>query len=251
MSSSDSDGAATSMAAEHRTVSRVMAVLETVVAREPNGVRLGDLSAPIGAPKSSIHGLAKGLVAVGYLREQDGRYFTGPAVFSLLGSGHPSLPAAYHHALEELTAKWEETTLIATLVGDSVVYVDIVDSPRLIRAAPTLHKRAPLWPRSSGKCFLAFAEPRRRDAILRRTVSDAAERDRIKEELAQVRASSVAINVGEIELDQSSAASPIVIASAPVTMAIVLAGPASRMAPHLDEIAESVRSAATALSTVR
>src|ERR1700754_4996722 len=137
--------AATSLAAEHRTVSRVMAILETVVAAEPQGARLNDLSTAMGAPKSSIHGLTKGLVAVGYLREQDGRYFTGPAVFRLLGSGRPTLPAAYHHALEQLTATWEETSFIATLVGYSSVYVDIVQSPRLIRAAPPLHTRVPLW----------------------------------------------------------------------------------------------------------
>ncbi|MEU2007130.1 IclR family transcriptional regulator [Rhodococcus sp. NPDC019627] len=238
-----------SVAAEHRTVSRVMAILEMVVAGEPNGVRLGDLAAPIGAPKSSVHGLAKGLVAVGYLREQDGHYFTGPALFSMLGSGQPSLPAAYHHALEELTGKWEETTFIATLVGDSIVYVDRVDSPRLIRAAPDLHTRFPLWPRSAGKCFLAFMEPRRRDAVLRRTVAEPAERDRVKGQLLQIREASVAVNAGETEPDQAGIASPIINGPGPVTMAIAIAGPASRMAPNMEEIAESVRSAAAALST--
>jgi DNA-binding IclR family transcriptional regulator len=239
-----------SVAAEHRTVSRVMAIMELVVAGEPNGLSLGDLATRMGAPKSSIHGLAKGLVAVGYLREQDGRYFTGPAVFNLQGSGRPSLPAAYRHALEELTGKWQETTFIATLVGDSIVYVDIVESPRLIRAAPPLHTRFPLWPRSSGKCFLAFMEPRRLDAVLRRTVKEPAERDRIKGELSKIRESSVALNLGETESDQYGIASPIVGASGgPVSVALALAGPASRMAPHLDKIADGVRTAAEVLSS--
>src|SRR4051795_8483300 len=62
------------VAAEHRTVTRAVAIMELVAVGEPGGVRLGALAGPLGAPKSSIHGLAKGLVAVGYLREQDGRY---------------------------------------------------------------------------------------------------------------------------------------------------------------------------------
>jgi len=234
--------------AEHRTVSRVMAVLEIVVAGEPNGVRLGDLATPIGAAKSTVHGWAKGLVATGYLREQDGRYFTGPAVFGLLGGSQPSLPATYHHALEQLTATWEETTFIATLVGDSIVYVDRVESPRLIRAAPALHTRFPLWPRSSGKCFLAYMEPRRRDAILRRSVLDAGDRDRAKANLIKVRSTSLAINAGETEPDQYGVASPIISPSDTVTMAIALAGPASRMDGRLEEIGDSVRAAARNLS---
>src|SRR6478609_8780192 len=234
--------------AEHRTVSRVMAVLEIVVAGEPNGVRLGDLATPIGAAKSTVHGWAKGLVATGYLREQDGRYFTGPAVFGLLGGSQLTLPAAFHHALEELTGVWGETTFIATLVGDSIVNVDKFDSPRLIRAAPALHTRFPLWPRSSGKCFLAYMEPRRRDAILRRSVLDAGDRDRAKANLIKVRSTSLAINAGETEPDQYGVASPIISPSDTVTMAIALAGPASRMDGRLEEIGDSVRAAARNLS---
>jgi len=226
-----------------------MAIIEIVAAGEPNGVRLGDLSAPIGAPKSSVHGLAKGLVAVGYLREHDGRYFTGPATFSLLGTGRPALPAAYRHTLEELTDQWEETTFIATLVGDSIVYVDRVDSPRLIRASPYLHTRFPLWPRSSGKCFLAYMDPRQRNSYLSRAVGDASERERIILSLNEIRMSQVALNLGETEPDQGGVASPIVTSTGPVKMALALAGPVSRMAPKIDEIVDSLRSAAAALST--
>jgi len=52
-----------------------MAILEHVLASDADGVRLLDLSAAIDAPKSSVHGLAKGLVATGYFREERGRYW--------------------------------------------------------------------------------------------------------------------------------------------------------------------------------
>src|SRR5690349_21554125 len=89
--------------AEHRTVARVMSILELVIASDPEGVRLADLSTILDAPKSSIHGLAKGLVATGYFREDRGRYFPGPAISTLLAVGPTALPSVYHHALEELT----------------------------------------------------------------------------------------------------------------------------------------------------
>ncbi len=172
---------------EHRTVTRVMAIIELVVGNEPSGVRLADMAAAIGAPKSLIHGLAKGLVATGYLREEDGRYLFGPAISGLLSGARMSVPSAYHHTLEQLSARWNETAMLATLVGDSIVYLNIVEPDTLIRASAPLNRHQPLWPRSSGKCFLAFMEPRRVEAYLRRHQFDLAERDCIRAELQTVK----------------------------------------------------------------
>jgi DNA-binding IclR family transcriptional regulator len=237
-------------AAEHRSVSRTVAILELAASAEPDGVRLGDLAESIDAPKSSAHGLAKGLVAVGYLREQDGRYFIGPAVLNLLGGKLPTFPAAYHSALEHLVEAWGETAFLATLVGDSSVYVDSVESSYFIRAAPPLNTRVPLWPRSPGKCFLAFMPPRQVDLVLRRSGTDAGQIDQIKAELENIQTSRVAVNQSESEADMIGVASPIIGSrGGPVTLAIAIGGPASRMQPHLDEIVASVRETADSLAT--
>ena len=236
-------------AAEHRSVSRTVAILELAAAREPDGVRLGDLADAIGAPKSSAHGLAKGLVAVGYLREQDGRYLIGPAVLNLLGGKLPTFPAAYHSALQQLVDQWKETAFLATLIGDSSVYVDSVDSPHFIRAAPPLNTRVPLWPRSAGKCFLAWMPPRQVDLILRRAAYDASTIDGIKAQLSEIRTSRVATNLSESAPDMIGVASPIVSSrGGPVTLAIAIGGPENRMKPRLDEIIASVRDTADSLA---
>jgi DNA-binding IclR family transcriptional regulator len=236
-------------ASEHRTVSRVVAIMEIVAAGEPDGVRLSDLAESIDAPKSSAHGLAKGLVAVGYLREQDGRYFTGPGVLNLLGGRLPTFPAAFHDALLTLVDTWQETAFVATLVGDSSVYVDRVESPSFIRAAPPLNVRIPLWPRSTGKCFLAWMNPRQADAILRRTLSDGSLLDQAKTELARTREVGYALNDAESEADMIGIASPIVSPrGAQVTMAIAIGGPESRMSPRLDEMIVSVRTLSAELA---
>ena len=91
-----------------------MSILEVVVASEPNGLRLADLPDMVGAPKSTIHGLARGLVATGYVREQGGRYYEGPAL-AMLGGGRHHNEATYHHALEQLSAAQHETAILATL----------------------------------------------------------------------------------------------------------------------------------------
>jgi DNA-binding IclR family transcriptional regulator len=224
-----------------------MAILEAVVASEPAGLRLADLPDMIGAPKSSIHGLARGLVATGYLLEHRGRYFQGPAV-AMLAVGGGQVPAAYHHALEQLSKAWDETAILATLAGESVINIDKVEPDQLIRASPPVHERRPMWPGSYGKVFLAFMDPRRRDAYLRRKHKDPREQARILAELETIRESGVAFNRGEINADLYGVASPILSAGVDVTLAIGVAGPASRMAGRLDDIARSVLDKARGLS---
>jgi len=239
--------AAQARSPEHRTVSRVMAVLEAVVASEPNGLRLADLADMLDAPKSTLHGLAKGLATTGYLREHGGRYFQGPAM-SMLALGAQQVPAAYHHALEQLSKAWNETAILATLAGDSVINIDAVQPNQMIRASPPVHERRPMWPGSYGKVFLAFMDPRRRDAYLRRKHKDPAEQRHILAELKTIRETGVAFNRGETIPDLYGVASPITIAGVDVTLAIGLAGPASRMSEHLDGIAETVLDTARSLS---
>jgi DNA-binding IclR family transcriptional regulator len=225
-----------------------MAILELVLASDDAGVRLLDLSAAIDAPKSSVHGLAKGLVATGYFREEHGRYFPGPAISSLIAVGPTALPAVYHHALEELTSRWNETAMLATLVGDSLVYVHAVESKEFIRAAPDLNVRLSMWPRSSAKCFLAFMHPRRLEAYLRKHHPDPADAEEIRQELKTVRETRVGVNYGGAEGAHIGIASPVLAGDSQVTVAVAVAGPHPRMEARLEDMIQSLRETTEILS---
>ncbi|MCD2114857.1 helix-turn-helix domain-containing protein [Rhodococcus rhodochrous] len=226
-----------------------MAILELVVASNSRGVRLGDLANALDAPKSTMHALSRGLVSTGYLREADGRYLVGPAISSLLAVGPTTFQFAYRHILTELVEKWNETAMLATLVGESIVYVDSVQPDVLIRANPTLNKRISLWPRSSGKVFLAHMEPKRLEAYLRRQHPDPADADLVRAELDVTRSTGLGINIGQSVADHIGIAVPIRIGQSPVTTAIAIAGPKSRLDGHVDAIASDMRNAAAAIGS--
>ena len=233
---------------EHRTVTRIMAILEVVVASASNGLRLADLPDMVGAPKSTIHGLARGLLATGYIREKEGRYYEGPAL-AALGGGPRQASALYHRALESLVKEFHETAVLATLAGASVINIDIVEPDQTIRASPPLHQRRPMWPGSYGKVFLAHMDERRRDNLLRRQLPDARELPKVVAELNAARDLGFATNRGESDPELYGVAAPIASAGLGVTLAIGLAGPANRMADRLDEMGDAVRRIATELST--
>lgn len=230
---------------EHRTVTRVTAILESVAAR-PDGVRLADLVTDLGAPKSSVHGFARGLVAVGYLVEESGVYRIGPAVAALLASSRPTAVEVARPVMEALRAEFDETVTLAELVGNSFVYLLSVDSTQLIRYSAPLHQRRPLMPPSAGKVFLAHLPARKRQAYLRSYV-DASHASRpaadVEAELAEIRESGVAVNRGETLPDITGVASGIVVGDA-VGLALSIAGPTTRMADKVDAATVALRAAA-------
>jgi DNA-binding IclR family transcriptional regulator len=228
-------------AVEHRTVSRVAAILEAVAA-ESEGMRFAPLAERLGAAKSSVHGLVKGLVAIGYLREEGGVYRLGPAFTALLGAGRPDIAAAARPVMEELWETFDETVMLGMHIGDSVVYVETLESRQLIRYSAPRRLRRPLYPTSTGKCFLAYLPPRRRDGYLDARIEDPAQRELVRQELERVRRDGFAVNRGETLPDISAAASPILRGEQPLAC-IAVAGPTTRMGSRLDEIGPVVRDA--------
>ncbi|PFG65666.1 IclR family transcriptional regulator [Propionibacteriaceae bacterium ES.041] len=234
-----------STAKAHRTVSRVTDILETVAAAQPGGVRLHELTRALDAPRSSVFGLVKGLVATGYLLEEHGSYLLGPALSQLLEVQRPpSLTEAAHPALETLRDRFGETASLATAVGDSIVYIDSVESSEMIRYSAPRHTRRPLYPPSAGKVVLAHRSRRRQEAYLADRI-DPDGLPAVLTELERVRANGFSINRGETLPDVSAAAAPVLVGGKLLGV-ISVAGPSTRMGPKLDEIAAAVREAATA-----
>src|SRR5271165_6481217 len=71
----------------HRTIDRVTRILEEVVYNP--GMTFAELVRALDAPKSSVHGFIRGLLASGWLYEEQHRFYLGPAVYGLaLASRH-------------------------------------------------------------------------------------------------------------------------------------------------------------------
>jgi DNA-binding IclR family transcriptional regulator len=235
-----------SSAKEHRTVSRVMLVLEEVAAAE-GAVPLARLCDRLGVPKSSLHGLVKGLVAMGYLSESPGGYQTGPAIVLLNGADSPPLHRAARQSLETLAARTGESAALCVATGDAVMYVDIVESRNPIRYVAPTGTRRPMWPTSAGKCFLADFDPARRNAILRAHLDDPGSIAEALAQLETVRAEGISFNRGETVPDVFAVASPVQVRGRTVAC-LQVAGPGDRLRDSLDQVAEMVRAEARRIS---
>src|SRR4029078_13519632 len=110
----------------HRTVDRVVRILDTVCVT-PRGVPLAELAAAVDAAKSSIQELTNGLLARGYLVEEEHRFHLGPGPFILARRANKLAALALDHQfVAELAAALGCTVLVGVRVGDAIVFVDHV-----------------------------------------------------------------------------------------------------------------------------
>src|SRR5271166_1507395 len=140
----------------HRTVDRVIEILETV-SLSPRGVTLPELAAALDAAKSSVQELTNGLLARGYLIEEDRRFHLGPGPFILAVRANKLAALSLDHRfVAELANVLRCTVLVGIRVGDAIVFTDLVgeESPGLTFVART-HARRPLYTSAAGKTLLA------------------------------------------------------------------------------------------------
>jgi DNA-binding IclR family transcriptional regulator len=178
-----------------KSADRVLAILDLVADRGP--VRFTEVTAELGLPRSSAHGLLATLAARDYLEfdEETRRYGLGLSAWRLSQaySGHSDLE---HHArplMEELAAESGETVQLARLEGIHNVYVAIAHSPRPMQLVSHVGSRLHAHATGVGKMLLAGLPPeeaRRRltaHELPRLTEHTLVDVDELMDRLAHVR----------------------------------------------------------------
>jgi DNA-binding IclR family transcriptional regulator len=233
----------------HPTVDRVVTILETV-AEEPKGLTLSALARHIGVPKSTVHTLVQGLLATDLLEEQSGLLSLGSGV-DLLASSRSGyqLRRLAHDELTTLAANTTETAHLSIRSGDSVILIDQVESAQPIRYAVTLRVPRPLLTTSTGKLFLAELEPEDLESFLAdQGETESRSAATIRAQRNAIRSSGVAYNLEESLPGVCTIAAAVRGAKDTLVAGLVVAGPAERVRPKLDQIEPTLRAAANRLS---
>lgn len=121
-------------------------------------------------PKSSVHRYLEVLVQEGFLERdaQSGAYRLGARIVSLASNETPLLVLRARPYLERLRDRFDETVNLGILSGDSIVYLDIVESPRTVRLAARIGDRDMVHATALGKAIVAgLPEAEVRSLLLR------------------------------------------------------------------------------------
>ncbi len=138
--------------------------------------------------------------------------------------------------LQRLAAESGETVDLATLDGDHVVYLQVIESPLRLKIAAAVGQHLPAYCTASGKALLAFLPADQAERILaagqpRHTESTLTSLGDLQRDLAITRERGFALSEQEYESDINAVAAPIRDPGGHPIGAIAVVGPVVPHAP--------------------
>jgi IclR family pca regulon transcriptional regulator len=218
-----------------QSLERGLAVIRAFDAQHPE-LTLSEVARLCDLTRAAARRFLLTLADLGYVRT-DGRLFSlSPRVLELgyayLSS--QSLPEVAEPHLERLVSEVHESSSIAVLDGDDVVYVARVPTSRIMRVAINVGTRFPAYSTSLGRVMLAGLPDAALDRYLGRvklqrlTARTVATTGALRAELTRVRAQGYAIVDQELEEGLRSVAAPVRDRSGAIVAAVNVGVHASR-----------------------
>src|SRR5262249_13882834 len=186
---------------EVRATRRALDSLD-VLQRAPAGVSLAEVARATGLPRSSAFRYLATLEGRGYV-ERNGtssEYRLGLAFQPLRAHHLDVLKTRSRTYLEELRDRFQETVNLGVLDGESLTYLEILESPQAVRFAARRGGRDPIHSTALGKALVALLADDEVRRLLgaarmeRRTSRTIVDPEDFMREVAQVRAQGYAVD---------------------------------------------------------
>jgi DNA-binding IclR family transcriptional regulator len=241
-----------------KSLLRALSLID-ILSSSPDGQSLGEIARAAQLPPSTVHRLLQSLQQMGYVIQDHAtaHYALGEKLI-LLGRKAEQQRDVRNIArphLEHLARATNETVSLTTILDNSVVQLDHVDSPNMLKVTWDSGQRFPIHASASGKVFLAYLPEADRNRILKtiklqpftkRTIVD---RRRTLVELRTISSRGYALDDAEREEGVRCVAAPIFNATGLVVAAVSISGPSLRLSlSKLDELAIQVVQTAQAIS---
>lgn len=216
-----------------RAVERVCSILN-LLQESVDGVSLNEVAEATGLPKSSAFRYVHTLSAYRYVERdpKSGLYQLGLGFVGFQSRQVEVVRQRVRPGLEGLRDKLGETLNLGVLDGDSVIYLDVVESRRQVRLAAAKGDKEYLHSTALGKAIAAHLPEQRVRDILGRSGMPGVTPNTITTvedylaELARVRRLGYAVDNGENEVDGRCVAVPL--SSGLLPAAVSFSAPSAR-----------------------
>jgi DNA-binding IclR family transcriptional regulator len=242
-----------------QSVERTLRILE-LMADKGNPMALSEISNQLGLKISTTHRLLKTLIIKGFA-EQDpytGKYQLGIKTFRIGNTALYTLDirSVARPYLKRLTEKYKETANLAILDHGDVVYIDQVESEKMVKMIARLGSRGPAHSNAVGKVLLAylssselerFFKGKKLEKYTSQTITSP---EILKKELEKVKSQGYAVDLEETEEGICCVAAAVWNHLGKVNAAIGISGPSNRISlSYIEkELAEAVKNTAAEVS---
>lgn len=221
-----------------KALSRGLSILE-VLLHHPSPISLTQLSQQLGIFPSTVHRMIDTLKYWGFIEQvpYTQQYTLGLKVVEL-GMAKLHQLNVFNEAtlyLKQINERFDETVNLGVLDQGEVVYLDKIESTRIVKAILHPGRRAPFYCTAIGKILVAFQPKSVRSKIInsskliRYNQSTITDVETLESELTKIRNSGYALDIGEHVEEVHCVAVPIYNLHGKVIAAISISVPAFRM----------------------
>ena len=221
------------------SLERGLAVLQAF-SQERRVLTTSQISQRTGIPRAAVRRCLYTLAKLGFVAEEDNRLFSlRPRVLKLGHAYLATTPLAHaaQPVLRHLSATLNESSSVAILDGDEILYIARASTSRIMSIDLHIGSRLPAYCTSMGRVLLGQLSAEALDAYLDRTKliqytpRTIVSREGLRDTIASVRTNGYALNDQELEIGLRSIAVPIHGAEGRVIAALNVGVHAARMSP--------------------
>lgn len=220
-----------------QNVLNALRALEEVAERQPIGV--AELARAMDLPKSSVQRALVTLHTAGWIRPASGTTTRWMVTTKALhvgrhATGELPLRDIAVPVMEELRRRTDETVHLAVPEGGKIVLIERLETSKPVRIILPLGQNLPVHASANGKAVLAASpvetvERLIAEGLSRFTDASITDPERLRAELAEIRARGYATNSGEWRTDVSAVASAVIGANGAPVASISVNVPTSRL----------------------
>ncbi len=232
--------------ADTSIVSRAFLIL-AAFRREPV-LGVSELSRQTGIPRTSVHRIANQLLDEGALTKVGTKFRVGATLFELGQLHFPqSLREVLQPLLDDLQRMTGHDVALVELVNADVIVIALARSRRSRAQLGHLGQRLPAHATAAGQVLLADCDTLPSGPLAALTSATIVDRRRLRQRIAEVKASGVAIEHGEGEEGRSSVAIPVLNRHRRVLGAISVTG--ARATFDVDAMVSTLHNFSTTLTS--
>jgi IclR family transcriptional regulator, KDG regulon repressor len=216
---------------ELQSLGRAIRILE-LIAAAPSGIGLSQLSRSSGMSKAIVLRILGTWQSNGYVTRRDDDCYRLDWKLYVMARGHSEAKDLRDTArpfLEKLSLVSGETSHLALMAQEEVVYIDKIEGRERVRVTSQVGRRVPLYATASGKAILAYQD----DALVKKIMGSARPfTDRtvittalILEDIAETRKRGFSIAKGELTEDVGSVGAPVFSSDGTVEAAVSIVFP--------------------------
>jgi DNA-binding IclR family transcriptional regulator len=238
-----------------KSARRVLDIFEFFVLTQ-RPATMSAIAEGLNMPKSSCVALLSTLEKCGYIysQSQHGYYPTRRWLdYAKIIADSDPLVLRIQPTLIKLRDETGETVILGRRVEDRILYIEVVESQRMLRSTARAGQFKPVHGTASGKALLGSLSPSERHQLISKlkltplTPKTIIDPELLERHVAAGAARGWHVSVGENEPDATAVAAPARIVGD--TYVLVVAGPTQRLEGRLDDIGKRVRAICRQMET--